>query len=565
MQRNASLLKAPFITPTRKSMLHNPLRVVTTRVFPLAVALLAALAFPAPSSAQNEPKLSKGYRILLERGIQLQGNVTTDDVFTLSTYRDLGYTSVNWLFGAQNKPNSDLKKLGPAPGAIPWARWVADEQSMPHLIPGERPYLKQLIGLSLADERDLRVPKVRDETVKWFESVRDNPAYANTILYTNNYGGQAPDDALSDFVPRAKPDMLFFDVYPFKCQWDESKPEHIGATQPADVLPWLSELRRYRQWSINHGIPFGAYMQTFHSVQDYDHTVYRDPSPSELRYNNNAAVAFNAKYLTGFTYNTGASSLFIKPGGDTHRSPLYAEQKLVNRRLRNWSNALVRLTPVADLRNPSTPDDGTRKASNNANFPEGTTTSILILRGQDAAGKPTGLPIGFQPDPDETRTQKYSWWEYRTNDPYLNGWSVKNAGTKNAGQPGDVILAGFRVLDERFDGEAAKDEVYVMVVNALTDPTGSADDCAQAISLTFANLPDGDRATPGNQGVALLDPDTGKIVTPTLAPVGGGKVQLSLKLAGGDAALLKFNNGAPFVGVNAPQPAAAAAGAAGRK
>jgi hypothetical protein len=195
-------------------------------------------------------------------------------------------------------------------------------------------------------------------------------------------------------------------------------------------------------------------------------------------------------------------------------------------------------------------------ASTDPNFPDGTTTGMMILRGKNSAGTTNGIPIGFQSDPQAVPALQYSWWEFQKNDPYLNGWGVTNIGTKNAGQIGDVIISWFRVLDETIDGSASG-EIYMMITNALTDPTGSAADCTQKINLNFLNLPDGDLLTAGNQGIAMLDPDTGKLVFPTLPSIGSGKVQLQLTLAGGDAALFKFNDGAPFVGV--PEPGSAVA------
>ena len=499
----------------------------------MALAATAVMAVAAVAPAAHGPTsapFGKAYRILLERGIQLQGMVTQDDVFHLATYRDLGYTSVHWLY-SNNVPNSDVTKLGPPPG-FAWSRWVSGNDKLPPQ-GNERPYMSRCVGLALVDEQNLNEPATRDKVVALFDAVRDNPAYANTVLYTNNYGGQAPDAALGDFIKRAKPDMLFFDTYPFKSKWDASAPDHAGLVQPADLMPWASELRRYRAHSIAAGIPFGAYMQTFHSVQDYDQTVYRDPSPSELRLNNNLAVAFNAKWLTGFTYNTGASSLFTRPGGDSHPTALYAEQKLVNRRLKNLGNALVRLKPIADW---ST---------------DGTTVNMMVLRGQHSdpahPGRPApnALPVGFVPD--RSAPDAFSEWEADKNDPYLRGWTVANVGKKNLGPatgkslPGDVYVSWFTPLDESFDGPNFSAEIYVMVVNALTDPTGSAEDCTQEVRL---NLLD------SLQSVQLLDPDTGKVVTKPLplAPESGTRRQLVLKLAGGDAALLKFNDGAPFVG-----------------
>jgi hypothetical protein len=84
-----------------------------------AIAVLTSLA--ANAGAQE---LSKATRILIERGLQIQGLVTPDDVFHLETYKAAGYTSINWLW------TSDVSKHGAAPG-FPWARWVRYEKILP--------------------------------------------------------------------------------------------------------------------------------------------------------------------------------------------------------------------------------------------------------------------------------------------------------------------------------------------------------------------------------------------------------------------------------------------------
>ena len=83
-----------------------------------------------------------------------------------------------------------------------------------------------------------------------------------------------------------------------------------------------------------------------------------------------------------------------------------------------------------------------------------------------------------------------------------------------------------------------------MVVNGLTDPAGTAADCLQEIKLNFA-FPS------GITGVDMLDPASGQVQTQTL-PIVNTRRQLVLDLNGGDAALFKFSDGAPFVGWPAP-------------
>jgi hypothetical protein len=112
----------------------------------LLSAALAFLAVSLPAGGQ----LSKGYQILLNRGLQLQGMITDGDVFHLNTYSNANFTTMNWLW------TSNPSLMGPAPG-FPWARWVSDETNMPGPPSwnNETPYLSQLVAMQLGDEWDL--------------------------------------------------------------------------------------------------------------------------------------------------------------------------------------------------------------------------------------------------------------------------------------------------------------------------------------------------------------------------------------------------------------------------
>src|ERR1035437_9058966 len=69
------------------------LRQQRARVLVLAIGL-AGMMLGHVQFAQAQ--LSKGYQILLNRGLQLQGLVQWDDYFHLDTYSNANYTSVNW-------------------------------------------------------------------------------------------------------------------------------------------------------------------------------------------------------------------------------------------------------------------------------------------------------------------------------------------------------------------------------------------------------------------------------------------------------------------------------------
>src|SRR6185503_12892947 len=133
-------------------------------------------------------------------------------------------------------------------------------------------------------------------------------------------------------------------------------------------------------------------------------------------------------------------------------------------------------------------------------------------------------------------------WVADRNEPYLRGWAVTNKGTINNGQRGDVIISWFTPLDESLDGFDHTNEIYMMVVNGLSDPNGSTAACAQEIRLDF-------QFPAAITGIVMLDPLTGQLQTNTL-PIVNTRRQLLLNLNGGDAALFKFADGAPFVGLS---------------
>src|SRR5687767_10258599 len=86
----------------------------------LALSLVGLVAQIGTGHAQ----ISKGHQILINRGLQTQGNVANTDPFHLTTYSNANYSSINWLW------TSTPAWMGTAPG-FPWSRWVGDENQMP--------------------------------------------------------------------------------------------------------------------------------------------------------------------------------------------------------------------------------------------------------------------------------------------------------------------------------------------------------------------------------------------------------------------------------------------------
>lgn len=530
------------------------------RFRPFFVAVLLVLLSTAHTTFAQP---SKGFQIILTRGLQLQALCIDNCYVHQTTFSNANYTTMDFINGddssgnptdsSRPSPDDPTMFMGTAPGPL-WGRWCADQTQMPPQITpyggDETPYMSQLVSLQLADEWFLDDGPTRTNLINWFKAVQGN--YPNVILYHNNYAGQASDPSLGDFIAQAKPDMLSFDNYPWNSVWVSNGV--AGAAIPGPPTGFYSELRRYRQWGMGYNIPICAYRQTFHSIEDYDQRVYRDPSPSELRLNTFSALAFNAKTLIDFTYNTGASSIFTKTfngSGDTQTNALYNEMVDVNHRAQILGKALVRLTPVFDLHNTNDVNPPPGPASIYPSFPDGITTSIMIMQGRvvsNGVTNATPLPNSFSSSPGSAVNSAanpnaliYSWWESTKNDPYMNGWNVTNkTKLKNNGLPGDAIVAWFHPTDDGYSPSKNTNEIYMMVVNGLSDPTGTAADCAQDIALRFTGL------TGSSTNIEILDPETG-LVTTNGTTVVGSKRQIVFTLNGGDAVLFKFSDGVPFV------------------
>lgn len=136
-----------------------------------------------------------------------------------------------------------------------------------------------------------------------------------------------------------------------------------------------------------------------------------------------------------------------------------------------------------------------------------------------------------------------SLWSPGQTVPYLTSVQATNLGTENDSLEGNVILGGFKPLDESYDGISHADEAYFMVVNGLSSPkeTGTAANTRQRIDLTF------DFAGSNITSLQRWSRETGEIELVPLVHEGGSAYSLALELDGGTGDLFKFATGAPFV------------------
>ncbi|HWB53920.1 MAG TPA: hypothetical protein VG722_06995, partial [Tepidisphaeraceae bacterium] len=455
-----------------------------------------------PSAAQIPPNLGKGFRILLQQGLQIQAMVTPyPDELNLDLWKQSNFTSIQWQWNA-----TDLSLMGPAPG-LPWGEWVKFDYSQPTA--AELPYASNLISLQCYDELDLTNPTNIQNLAGWFAAARPN--FPNTLLFTNEEAyADAPTD-IAAYMAAAQPDMLMYDSYPVSTSF------HIIGGSLNSLYADMAKMRTMglagNDGTGANPIPVGHWFQTFSDFRLWP----RFPSESEIRAQEFAGWTFGEKFESAFVYDNAApgnniySELF-NGYGDSSPTPAFNQIAETNRLSLNLGPALVRLltTKVAYV-------SGMHKTSTGA-------TAV------------NQVPAGMQT------------WVSSRGDPYLTSISAQNLGTLNNGLPGDVLLGWFKVLDESFDGPDYQNQFYFMVTNGLTDANGSAADCRQQITMQWYF---------GNSGITQLqelDPNTGQVTVVPLTHISGATWQLTITLDGGTGALFKFDTGAPFVGFyNVPE------------
>jgi hypothetical protein len=128
-------------------------------------------------------------------------------------------------------------------------------------------------------------------------------------------------------------------------------------------------------------------------------------------------------------------------------------------------------------------------------------------------------------------------------DPYISSISATNITTQNVNDQrrGDVLVGYFTPLDPAFDDGNGDNDIYFMVVNALTDPTLIAD-VRQDILINF------DFTGADYTQLRRLNRLTGEPERVGLTHDGGSLYHLSLVLDGGVGDLFAFGTGG-FIGI----------------
>jgi len=438
--------------------------------------------------------LSRGHRILIERGLQLEATAHPDVTgnFDSARWAESNFTTV--LFTAASMTPFNATGYPSAPG-IPWSKIQYNVHSN-LLFAGEVPYASTLIRNQLGDEQDLTVQANLDQAKNDFD--RFHLEYPNVMVSTSQNAIKFTDAEMRNYMQYAGPDLLMSHRYDMS---------GVGGSR----TNFYAGLERYRKLSLegNDGtgtepIPFGFYSGTYNSISN--------PGPihseSQIRVKSFAPWAFGAKLLNSYVYEYRDSghnftSIFFNSPGTSSPTPQFSYAAETNRQSLNLGPALVRLI----------------------------STGVRMDMGQHMSGVPVA----------NDRPSGVLAWDTLA-DPYITGISATNLGSKNDGLAGDVIVGYFESIHESFSGPGFEDDIYFMIVNGLSDDIGTAVETAQTINLNFNFL------NSGIDSLLRLSRDTGLIEEVPLVSDGGSLYHLDLTIDGGTGDLFKFNNGASFLG-----------------
>ncbi len=456
--------------------------------------VIAEGAYPVtPRPAQS---LSRGHRILLERGLQLQALSSLaegTEMFNTGRWAQSNFTAIDFVSYAY-----PASLMPPGTQNLPWSRHMYYQTDVAE---ADYPYLPSLVRIQLRDEQDIGDPWELDQIKATIAALRAQPKFDNVIIHTNQSGDTGSYQSfttqqLQHYMAYARPDMLMFDRYPFN-----------GGD--ATSGGYYQTLEKYRKLGLaGHDgsgaqpIPVGTYTQTFTYSGLLNHVV----SESEIRLNNFAAWAFGLKLVDSYFYeqrDNAEESILFTGDGVSNPTPLFYQVAETNRQSLNLGPALVRLIS--------------------------TDARMKVGRHVEGGATSNPLPVGVSP------------WEPGI-DPYIADIQATNLGSANNGLEGDVIVGYFMPLDVSFTNPGYGDDIYFMVVNGLTDPSGSAAACRQRIRIDF------DFGNSGIDSLLRLSRQTGQVEEVALVKDIGTLYHLDLLLDGGTGDLFKFNNGGAFVG-----------------
>jgi hypothetical protein len=308
---------------------------------------LGKVRFDGSYVAPAPAVVSHGRQVLLDRGLQIQGEVALASVggfSSISRFVDSNFTGMNlWA-------NVQPSLLAQLPAGVQWARGFQPgyNDGQKYLTTAELSYKNSFVSMQYGDElTDIMDPARLTDMRTMYDSWRNS--YPNAIAYTNFEYKQLTDANLRTYMTATHPDMIMFDMYP-----------DFGFASSSRSL-WYTKMQQYRlaglegyttDAGVNSGpIAYGQFLNLFR------YGTYSDPLPSEsyVRLQQFASWAFGYTFAMAYVYNGtpgwSTAALFNGPG-DTSPTRVFDYVKEANRQSRNLGPALVRLVSTGIFMQP---------------------------------------------------------------------------------------------------------------------------------------------------------------------------------------------------------------------
>jgi hypothetical protein len=467
----------------------NPLRFHHT----LRIAGLCVFGLSCVASDATGAELSRGRRIILNRGLQIQAMTLPGDgtvgITNVDTWLKANFTTMNfWHSGylaslpiaGDPTPLPLLDQLTAA--GKQWSRSYAGQNK--HYLPraSEIPYLDNLVGFQFYDERSQTQAELDEEKAAYADWKQHVP---NSMIYTNFGSGPGPVSPalapwLKNYMAYTKPDMISFDIYP-RFKFPETDPVDYSRNK------WYANMQVYRKAGLagndgtgNEPIPYAQYLNLYR-INPNDYTGQK-PSESFVRMQQNASWAFGYLMVTAYVYNDWDIGAMFDSHGESQPNEVFGYVAETNRQSCNLGPALVRLV----------------------------STDIRMIKGSGYSSLPEGI---------------LAWTLGAGGNNYITGITPQSVHS-------DVLIGYFKPLLNDNSRCTFINGTNFMLVNGAV--TGTAAESAESYLLNF------NFTGTTYDSLARLNRDTGKVDVIPLTYTGGRGYKCTLTLEGGTGDLFAF-------------------------
>ncbi|WP_054024431.1 LamG-like jellyroll fold domain-containing protein [Bacillus sp. FJAT-28004] len=454
--------------------------------------------------------LSRASRVLIEKGLQMQTWMTTDQSgrkyasaeewknshFTTATYYE--YPGYNQAFH-NNVPEAQWSYVKGAFGDG-LKGGPNDNDMKGFLSDAQKANVNKLITISFGDEESYS-EEILETFTEWFKL--SHTLYPNVLAHSNQQSRQWQRDDYETYIRTAEPDLLTFDDYLFSTRGSDN---NLFTTIVNNINDQRTIALKGYDGTGQSPIAFGQYLLGFKTGE-----IPADVGPyiiteSQIYGVPFATLTMGGKWLSMFRweYDSNTFLFFDKDGKPTKQYAQYAEMA---RQINNLGPHLVRLN----------------------------STDVSILPGQhkDSNGNVVkNLTPRETPIFDKSTQSKH---------PYLRSVVSKNTSVQG-GLNGDVLLGFFEPLPGTESFFNSTDMEYFMVMNGLNsgngktvEQHGEGAETEQTIKVQL-NL-----AKYSKDAIKRVSRLTGNLEPVELTPIGGSLYQLEVVLNGGVADLFQLD------------------------